>query len=240
MKVLLVDDEPRARRELSRLLSAHPDVEIVGEAEDVPSALAALQQLRPDLLFLDVQMPGESGFDLLAKLDHAPAVIFCTAFDQHAVRAFEVNALDYLLKPLDPARVADALVRVRSSLAGSAKPTELRDSRLQRHHRVFVREGERCWFVRLAEVEAFESVGNYAKLYLPEGRPIILRSLTALDDRLDPELFFRASRQFIINLEAITSVEPWFGDSLRVILKSGLAVELSRRQATAFRERLSL
>lgn len=240
MRVLLVDDEPRARRELARILSAHPDVEVVGEAEDVPSAVAALQQLQPDLLFLDVQMPGGNGFDLLAKLDHAPAVIFCTAFDQHAVKAFEVNALDYILKPLDPARVAEALGRVRSSLAAAPKPAENRESRLQRHHRVFVRDGERCWFVRIADVEAFESVGNYAKLYLPDARPIILRSLNALDDRLDPELFFRASRQFIINLEAIMSVEPWFGDSLRVVLKSGLAVELSRRQAIAFRERLSL
>ncbi len=241
MRVLLIDDEPRARRELQRVLSAHADVEVVGEAEDVPSALTALQRVQPDLLFLDVQMPGENGFDLLAKLDHVPAVIFCTAFDQHAVRAFEVNALDYILKPVDPRRIAEALDRVRSSLETTVKPPNKPEStRLQRQHRVFVRDGERCWFVRIAEVEAFESVGNYAKLYLPEARPIILRSLNVLEDRLDPELFFRASRQFIINLEAIATVEPWFGDSLRVVLKSGLAVELSRRQAAAFRERLSL
>lgn len=241
MRVLLIDDEPRARRELRRILAAHPDVEVVGEAEDVPSAQTAIQQFQPDLLFLDVQMPGENGFDLLAKLDRVPTVIFCTAFDQHAVRAFEVNALDYILKPLDPARIAQALSRVRSNVVAPSKAPENNEaSRLQGHHRVFVRDGERCWFVRLADVEAFESVGNYAKLHLPDARPIILRSLTVLDDRLDAGMFFRASRQFIVNLEAITTVEPWFGDALRVTLKSGLAVELSRRQAAAFRERLSL
>lgn len=240
IKTLLIDDEPRARQELRRLLSSSREVEIVGEAEDVASALVAIETLRPELLFLDVQMPDGNGFDLLSQLETTPAVIFCTAFNQHAVTAFEVDALDYLLKPVEPARLAIALARVSANLQPRSIAPAGREALLKPSERVFVREGDKCWFVALGEVHAFESVGNYAKLHLDKAQPLILRALTQLETRLDPAVFFRASRGMIINLESIAGVEPWFGGTLRITLRNGLVVELSRRQSILFRVRRSL
>ncbi len=236
MKTLLIDDEPRARQELRRLLGSHPDIEVVGEAEDVSSGIAAVETLRPDLLFLDVLMPDGSGFDLLQQLEATPAVIFCTAFNQHVVQAFEVDALDYLLKPVEPARLAVALDRVRPTLAPTITQKNNFPAPLRSHERIFVREGDRCWFVALGNVHAFESIGNYSKLHLDKAQPLILRSLNTLELRLDPAVFFRASRNTIINLESISAVEPWFGGSLKVTLRTGLSVELSRRQSALFRD----
>src|SRR5262244_43088 len=150
MRALIVDDERLARAEMRRLLAAHPDIEIVGEAAHAEEARERIAQLAPDLLLLDIEMPGGSAFDLLASLDTAPAVIFTTAFDAHAVRAFEVSALDYLLKPIDPTRLAAALDRARAALREHAEPSERID-------RVFVRDGDRCWFVRLDDVAVIES-----------------------------------------------------------------------------------
>jgi two-component system LytT family response regulator len=230
MKALIVDDEPLARRELRRLLGEFAWIEIVGEAANVTEALEQTERLVPDVLFLDIHMPGGSGFDLLSQLDHLPEVIFTTAYDQHAVRAFEVNALDYLLKPVEPERLAAALGKLSSSRAGSPPtPVDVLE-------RIFVRDGSRCWFVPLQEVRLISSEGNYARLSWGTLNPMLARPLSALEQRLDPRRFFRANRSQIINLDFIAEVEVGLGGRLHVQLRGGPEVEMSRRQAQLFRQ----
>ena len=230
MKVLIVDDERLARGELRRLLAAVPDVEVAGEARDVDEALALIDKLDPDLLLLDVQMPGGDGFSLLERLDHAPAVIFTTAFSEHAVRAFEVSALDYLVKPIAPDRLAAAIAKAATHLG----PADAAERRLGAGHRIFVREGERCWFVALEDIVVLESEGNYTQIVFGTQRPMIPRSLVSLEERLDPAMFFRANRRQLINLRHVVSLAPVFDGGLAVKLTGDIAVEMSRRQARLF------
>jgi two-component system, LytTR family, response regulator len=238
VRALIIDDERLARNELRRLLEAVGDVEIVGEARDADDALAQIAKLSPDLLFLDVQMPGCNGFELLERLDDAPSVIFTTAFDHYALRALEVSALDYLVKPIAPTRLAAAVAKA-AARAPASGPTDP-DRPLGRTQRIFVRDGERCWFVPVEDIVLIESEGNYARLYFAEHRPLLPRSLNAIGDRLDPALFFRANRRQIINLERIESLTPWPNDGYRVTLVGGLEVEMSRRQARLFHARARL
>ncbi len=241
MKALLIDDERLARNELRRLLATHPEVEIVGEAADADEARDRVAALKPDLLFLDVQMPGDDGFALLESLEPPlPQVIFTTAFDEFAVKAFDFNALDYLLKPVDPARLAAGLERLKARGAAGGAAEAGRPARLAPEDKVFVREGERCWFVELKSIRLMESEGNYTRLHFDEVQPQLFRSLNAMEERLDPKCFFRANRRQIVNLSWVDRIEPWFSGGLLVHLKGGLKVELSRRQAQAFRERMSL
>jgi len=238
MRVLIVDDERLARAELRRLLAAFPDVEVVGEATHVDDACRQVETLEPDLLLLDIQMPGGTGFDVLARLDEPPDVIFTTAYDAHAVRAFSVNALDYLLKPIEAERLAEALERVRQrGTQVPHAPSRTPDTSLER---VFVRDGERCWLVQLAQVPLITSEGNYARLHLEGHQPLLLRSLSYLEEKLDPARFFRASRQHLINLDFVESLEPGPGGTLVARLRGGTEVEMSRRQSQRFRERMSL
>ncbi|HEX7115213.1 MAG TPA: LytTR family DNA-binding domain-containing protein [Steroidobacter sp.] len=236
MKALIVDDEPLARRELRRLLAEFPAIEIAGEAGDIGEAASRIEALAPDLLFLDIQMPGGSGFDLLARLDHVPRVIFTTAYDQHAVRAFEVNALDYLLKPIEPGRLAAAVAKARS--APEERGAEVRPNHVL--ERLFVRDGTRCWLVPLREVSMLVAEGNYVRLLWGKERPLLGRSLNSLEQRLDPQCFFRANRRQIINLEFIEGVELGVGGQLHVQLRGGPEVDISRRQARLFRMRMSV
>jgi len=228
MRALIVDDERIARQELRRLLAAHPGIEIAGEARTGEEALHLVARLAPDVLFLDIRMPGMNGFDLLQRLDDVPQVIFTTAYDEYALKAFEVSALDYLVKPVAPARLAAAVARLRPR----ATPSRL--------ERVFVKEGDRCWFVRVADIYLLESEGNYTRIYFAGERPLIPRSLAALQERLDPEVFFRAGRRQLLNLKWVERVEPAVNGNLLVTLRSGATVEMSRRQSTRFREALSL
>lgn len=240
MKALLIDDERLARNELRRLLAAHHDIEIVGEAVDVEDALEKCAALKPDLLFLDVQMPGADGFALLERLEGPlPAIIFTTAYDEFAVKAFEFNALDYLLKPVDPNRLVAALEKLRLRGAGGGEGEAAR-TRLSLDDKVFVREGDHCWFVPVKNIRLLESEGNYTRVHFDDNKPQLFRSLTAMEERLDPKHFFRANRKQVINLAWVDGIEPWFSGGLLVRLKGGLKVELSRRQAQDFRERMSL
>jgi two-component system LytT family response regulator len=201
---------------------------MVGEARDGQEAGEMIRKLLPDLLFLDIQMPGMTGFELLESLDDVPQVIFTTAYDEYAIKAFEVNALDYLMKPVPPARLAAALARVRP----------VPDT--PRLEQVFVRDGERCWIVRLPEIFLLESEGNYTRLHFGHERPLIRRSLNALEAQLDPAMFFRADRRQILNLKWIEKVEVAISGGLQVTLRGGRTVEMSRRQSARLREVLSL
>jgi len=235
MKAIIIDDEALARRELRRLLAEFAWLDIVGEAANVEEAATAIEALSPGLLFLDIQMPGGSGFDLLSRLERVPQVIFTTAYDQHAVRAFEVNALDYLLKPIDPERLAAALARVETS---STLAPPQREAVLDQ---LFVRDGPRCWFVPLKEVRLLSAENNYVRLWWGKLHPLLGRPLSTLEQRLDPKRFFRANRAQIINLEFIESVELGVNGRLHVQLRGGgPEIEISRRQARLFRLQTSV
>jgi two-component system LytT family response regulator len=190
-------------------------------------------------------MPGKTGFDMLAELDKAPDVIFTTAYDDYALKAFEVNALDYLLKPVEPRRLADALHKLhleetRDRESASEDEIAVNKSLLHETDQVFVKDGERCWFVKLGEIRLFESVGNYAKIYFQSNKPLILKSLNALEERLDEKVFFRANRKHIVNLRLIEKIEPYFNGGLLLELKGGEKIEVSRRQTVKFKEMMSL
>nr|WP_315261137.1 LytTR family DNA-binding domain-containing protein [uncultured Duganella sp.] len=231
MRALLIDDERLARAELRRLLAAHPEVEIVGEAVNAADGVRQIAALKPELIFLDVQMPGGSGFDMLAALEETPEVIFTTAFDQYALQAFEVNALDYLQKPIQASRMAAALQRcaVRRHTAASSAPKKL-----------FIRDGERCWFVALQDIRLFESDGNYTRVYFGQHQPLMLRSLSQLEEKLDPQHFFRASRRHIVNLDYVERVDANAAGGLDLTLRDQLQVEISRRRAAQFKSITSL
>jgi two-component system, LytTR family, response regulator len=244
MKTLIVDDERLARNELKRLLEPYHKIEIVGEASNAEEALGMIDELQPELLFLDIQMPGKNGFELLTSIEgKAPDVIFTTAYDEYAIKAFEFNALDYLLKPIDSERLKDAINRVEENFVHHdepIEPTERSDKKLGENDQVFVKDGEKCWFVKLGKIRLFESMGNYVRLHFDDQKPLVLKSLNSLEDRLDPATYFRANRKHIINLQWVEKIEPWFSGGLLVTLQGGDRIEISRRQAIRFKELMSL
>ena len=240
-KAIIIDDERLARNELKKLLLDFPEVEVIDEAANAAEGIEKIDALGPDLIFLDIQMPGKTGFDMLQELDRAPHVIFTTAYDEYALKAFEVNALDYLMKPIEPKRLADALQKVQQAEEKEmAAQQGMNRSMLTEHDQVFVKDGERCWFVKLSDVRLFESVGNYAKVFFAGNKPLILKSLNALEERLDEKTFFRANRKHIVNMRMIEKIEPYFNGGLLLEILGGEKVEVSRRQAVKFKEMMSL
>ncbi|MFT3748458.1 MAG: response regulator [Agriterribacter sp.] len=246
-RAIIIDDERLARTELKKLLQDHPEIEIIAEAANANEGIEKIEQMTPDLVFLDIQMPGKTGFDLLTELDKLPQVIFTTAYDEYALKAFEVNALDYLLKPVEPKRLADAIQKLEDSDEREPIVSNFNTSAnvpnrgiLGENDQVFVKDGERCWFVKLSEIRLFESVGNYAKVFFSTHKPLILKSLNALEERLDEKVFFRANRKHIVNLRMIERVEPYFNGGLLLEIKGGEKIEVSRRQAVKFKEMMSL
>ncbi len=240
-KALIIDDERLARSELKKMLSAFQDIEIVAEAANAGEGLEKIESLQPDLIFLDIQMPDKTGFELLQELDRSPKVIFTTAYDEFALKAFEFNALDYLLKPIDKKRLSDSIQKL--ILAEEKEATAVsyvNRNILTENDQVFVKDGEKCWFVKLSEVRLFESAGNYAKVFFGPNKPLILKSLNALEERLDEKTFFRANRKHIINMRMIVKVEPYFNNGLMLELQGGDKIEVSRRQSVKFREMMSL
>lgn len=238
IRTLIVDDERLAREGLKGLLKEFSDIEIVGEAENADDAIRLVDELKPKLLFLDIQMPEKNGFDLLEELIDAPYVIFTTAYNDFAIKAFEVNALDYLLKPISEQRLGEAISKVRKLIQETSESPERKG--LTGEDQVFIRDGERCWFVRLNEVRLIESAGNYAKIHFDKYQPLIHRTLNSLDDRLSPQDFFRANRQQIINLNYIDKIEPFFNSGFLIYMKDGKKIEVSRRQAVKFKDKMSL
>ncbi len=240
MRALIIDDERLARKELTNLLQEYPEIEIVGEAVNAEDAEEKIKSLQPDLLFLDIQMPGKTGFELLETLDSVPDVVFTTAYDEYALKAFDFNALDYLLKPIEPDRLKETITKLISRPKKEAVEEVVSDQKLGPQDRVFVKDGDKCWFVKLENIRLFESDGNYIKIYFDNFKPMIHKSLNALDEKLDDRSFFRASRKHIINLTWVESIESWFNGGLMVVLRGGDKVEVSRRQAARFKEMMSL
>jgi len=240
-KAIIIDDERLARNELKKLLIDFPQVEVIDEATNATEGIEKIDALNPDLVFLDIQMPGKTGFDMLQELDRAPHVIFTTAYDEYALKAFEVNALDYLMKPIEPKRLADALQKLQQAEDKEmAAQQAMNRGILTESDQVFVKDGERCWFVKLSDVRLFESVGNYAKVFFAGNKPLILKSLNALEERLDEKTFFRANRKHIVNMRMIEKIEPYFNGGLLLEIQGGEKVEVSRRQAVKFKEMMSL
>lgn len=239
LRVLIVDDARLARQELRTLLSSLPWVQCVGEADDVPAAREAIATLAPDLVLLDVQMPSGIGFDVLDGLERVPSVVFVTAYDTYAVRAFRANALDYLVKPVEAPRLLEALERARHHAALDTEPPTVHGT-LGAQDQVFVREGERCWFVSIAEIRRLVVDGNYTRLWFRDQNALLARSLSALEARLPSDLFFRANRNTLVNLRRIRAVTPSIGDGYDLALDDGSEVEVSRRQARELRERMAL
>ena len=240
MKALIIDDERLARKELIKLLDEYKEIEIIGEAVNADDGIEKIKELQPELIFLDVQMPGKTGFEMLEELESVPKVIFTTAHDEFALKAFDVNALDYLLKPVQPDRLTESINKLTQEESKPPVVTELGEKRLGGEDQVFVKDGDRCWFVRLSDIRLFESDGNYIKVYFSTFKPMIHKSLNALDEKLDERSFFRASRKHIINLSWVETIETWFNGGLLVQLKGGEKVEVSRRQAARFKEKMSL
>lgn len=240
MKALIIDDERLARQELKNLLVSYPEIKIVGEANNAETAKESIKQLQPDVIFLDIQMPGKNGFELLEEISGVPEVVFVTAYDEHAIRAFEVNALDYLLKPVQPSRLAETVKKILNKDATEKHETKEQTQALNDNDQVFVKDGEKCWFVKLSDIRLFESEGNYVRVHFEKNRPLILRSLNNLDERLNNRTFFRASRKHIINLKWVEGIENWFNGGLMVKLRGGEQVEISRRQAAKLKDMMSL
>ena len=236
MKALVVDDSRLARNELKRLLKEFDKVEIIGEAANAMEAKEKIENDKPDLVFLDIQMPGKNGFELLEELEYIPEVIFTTAYDEYAIKAFEYNALDYLQKPVQKDRLAGAISKVAEQ---RERRVVAQEDRMTEHDQVFVKDGEKWWFVTLSKVRLFEVDGNYTKLYFDEEKPMIPRTLNYLESRLDPKTFFRANRQQVINLKWVERIEPWFSGSIKIYMKGGHEVDVSRRQTQRFKDLMS-
>jgi two-component system LytT family response regulator len=248
MNCLIIDDERLARQELRRLLGNHPQVQVLGEATNGREARKSIAEHQPDVIFLDIQMPGQTGFELLESLpEPIPLVVFVTAFDHHAVHAFDVQALDYLVKPVESQRLASCISRLDLLLESPPEPLgagvpESLDERipLSLDDSVLLREGDRLAFIKVKDISHLESERNYTRVHFSAGTMMILRSLNALEGRLPRSHFFRASRAQVVNLKQIVQIQPWFSQSIKVKLRDGAEIEFSRRQALAFRERMSL
>ncbi len=235
IKTIIVDDERLARKELKKLLQNHSSIEVIDDAANAQEALEKIESQKPDLIFLDIQMPEKTGFDLLEDLTYIPEVIFVTAYDEYAIKAFEVNAFDYILKPVDPQRLEQAIIKLNIPETTNTKQTILSGE-----DQIFLKDGDKCWFVKLSDIRFFESEGNYVKVFFNDNKPLILKSLNNIEQRLNSKEFFRTSRKHIANLNWIEKVDPWFSNTLKLTLKTGEEIEVSRRQTQKFKEMMGL
>jgi len=230
---LVVEDSRLARKELVTLIEKTGFFTEIKQAQDAEEAKTILDSYDPDLLFLDIHLPGKNGFEFLESLDYSPEVIFTTAYDEYAIKSFDYNTIDYLLKPIKESRLLQALEKLKEAPKESILPKGL-------DRQVFVRDGERCWFVKLSEIRLFESVGNYSKVFFKNEKPMILKSLSYLESVLDEDVFFRVNRQQIVNLNYVVKMDNWFNGKLKITLNSGEEVEVSRRQSQRIKSMFSL
>jgi len=244
LRALIVDDEPLARDCVRLALDNEDDIEVIAECADGDEAIAAIDELEPDVVFLDVQMPGTTGFDVVQTIgpSEMPAVVFVTAFDEHALRAFEVHALDYVLKPFDDERFADAVEHARRTIRGRREEESFRrglsalldevggrgGGERRFATRLMVRLRDRIHFVRTEDVDWFEAAGNYVRLHAGDKSHLIRSTMSALEEQLDPTRFVRIHRSTIVNLDRIKEVQPWAGGDYLAILKDGRQLKISR------------
>jgi two-component system, LytTR family, response regulator len=228
IKTILIDDEPLARQELRYMLGSYPEIDVIAEADNVDTAIEKIKLYQPHLIFLDVNMPEKTGFDLLAELDTAPIVIFLTAYDQFAIKAFEENALDYLLKPTKTVRLNKALEKVKEELLKRNNLYYLL------HQQLFLKDGDKCFFVKLKDIYLLESRANYTVFYFNNTNCTVHRTMKQVEEALPVDIFFRANRQQIIGMQHITNVENHYKGGLTVTVKNK-KIEVSQRSGVEFK-----
>ncbi len=238
IKAVIVEDSRLARNELKELLKSHSDIEILGEAENVDKGVELIQHTHPDILFLDINMPEKDGFELLELLDEVPITIFTTAFDEYAIKSFEYNALDYLLKPINQKRFDQAIDKAKRQLEGNSEAST-NEKHLTENSQIFIKDGEKCWLVKIGKISHFEIVGNYTRVFFDDERPMLYKSLNQIEEKLPEANFFRANRQQLVNTNFIKDVVPWFNGKLKLTMQNGDEIEVSRRQSYLFKDRMS-
>jgi len=239
IKAVIVEDSRLARNELKELISCQESISLVGEAENVDEGYDLIQKIKPELLFLDINMPEKDGFELLEMLDEVPLVVFTTAFDEFAIKSFEYNALDYLLKPINPKRFGESISKIKKRLIPKSEGKGSNQNLLELDKQIFIKDGEKCWLVKVENISLFETVGNYTRVYFDGNRPLIYKSLTQIEEKLPNKVFFRANRQQLLNINHVEKVVSWFNGKLKIEMQSGEEVEISRRQSYLFKEQLS-
>ncbi|SNZ01556.1 LytR/AlgR family response regulator transcription factor [Flagellimonas pacifica] len=239
IRAVIVEDSRLARNELKELIKKHEEIELAGEAENVDMGFELIQKMNPDLLFLDINMPEKDGFELLEMLDEVPITVFTTAFDEYAIKSFEYNALDYLLKPINEKRFAMALEKVKLQINGGEEE-KVTTEKLSEKSQIFIKDGEACWLVKIGDISHFEIVGNYTRVFFEEKKPLLYKSLNQVEEKLPKQSFFRANRQQIVNTNFIENVVPWFNGKLKLQMKNGDEIEVSRRQSYIFKDKMSL
>jgi two-component system LytT family response regulator len=255
LKAIIVEDSRLARLELKALLELHPEVEIIDEAKNIEIAQEKIEALNPDLIFLDINMPNGNGFELLERLAQCPYVIFTTAYSEFALKAFEVNALDYLVKPIHPKRLAGSIEKLNQRILETTQsylnqqtsengniptPKNAAELPISIEHKIFVKDGEQCWLIDVAKIRYFESCGNYAKIYFETHKPMIYKSLNLIEQRLNPNIFIRTNRQFIVNTHFIRAIETNGNTGLMLTMDDGRDIDVSRRHTNTFKHLLSL
>lgn len=239
LKTIIVEDSRLARNELKELIKEHKEIELLGEAENVDDGYELIIETKPDLLFLDINMPEKDGFELLEMLDEVPIVIFTTAFDEYAIKSFEYNAFDYLLKPINQKRFSQSIKKVIEKASSDLIPETKNDNALSLDKQIFIKDGEKCWLVKIQDISMFEIVGNYTRVFFENNKPLIYKSLAQIEEKLPEDVFFRANRQQIININKVEKVVSWFNGKLKIEMNSGEEIEISRRQSYIFKDQLS-
>ncbi|WP_040278786.1 LytR/AlgR family response regulator transcription factor [Psychroserpens damuponensis] len=243
LKAVIVEDSRLARNELKELIKTHKEIELLGEAENVDDGFMLINETQPDLLFLDINMPEKNGFELLEMLDEVPITIFTTAFDEYAIKSFEYNAFDYLLKPINQKRFSKSIEKVIENAIKNVTPkiseVETKVDVLNLDKQIFIKDGEKCWLVKVQNITLFEIVGNYTRVFFDNNTPLIYKSLAQIEEKLPSDVFFRANRQQIINIHHVKKVVSWFNGKLKIEMQSGEEIEISRRQSYLFKEQLS-
>jgi len=238
LTAVIVEDSRLARNELKELIKEHNEIELLGEAENVDKGFELINKANPDILFLDINMPEKDGFELLEMLDDVPIVIFTTAFDEYAIKSFEYNAFDYLLKPINQKRFSSSITKVLERISNPSKANKNEKS-LSLDKQIFIKDGEKCWLVMIQDISLFEIVGNYTKVFFEDNKPMIYKSLAQIEEKLPNDVFFRANRQQIININHVKKVVSWFNGKLKIEMNSGEEIEISRRQSYIFKDQLS-
>lgn len=233
IKVIIVDDERLAREEVKRALKNYEDFVLIGEAENADDAKILIEKEMPDLIFLDIQMPEKSGFDLLESLENVPNVLFITAYDQYAIQAFEVNALDYLMKPIREERFAKAIQKIRDTIQQRSSVNRV----IAKDRKIFIKDGEKRFFIQLDEIYLIESLEHYTRLFFQDKKALQRRSLRQWEEILDENIFFRINRTEIINIKYIQAINTTDSGRLEVKLKTGELLEVSNRQSVKFKNR---